>query len=151
MESATETAAVDPVGRAPVAAKVHARRLFLLFFVVLFCMGQSGDAVRVRAGICEDRKCLKLIPAKLEPATIAAYIYVAAPREGYLVFGIVCDGEERARSGPVDVTSNPAPVYQREYRNIGSGQCVAVARLTRPDGSLVTAQSLPVHVLARGE
>jgi len=112
-------------------------------------MAQSGDGFRVRAGICEDRQCLTLTHAGLEPVTIAAFVYVPREAGEVMVYGLVCDGLEVTRT-IVDLKADPAPSYHREYRNVAAGECQAVAVIERADGSRIMARSARLIVLARG-
>lgn len=117
-------------------------RAAALLVLVLVSMAQTGDALRVRAGICQNKTCTERARVAFAPADVNVQVYVAQhPGNRALVYGLFCDGidvsETRAQ---VDGDADP-PLFIRNYKDVGAGECQAVAVLQRADGSRHTARS----------
>ena len=125
-------------------------RIVLLIACVLACMAQSGDALRVRAAICQNKTCTERARVAFAPATVNVQVYIAQhPGNRALVYGLFCDGIEVSETrAQVDGDADP-PLFIRNYKEIGPGECQAVAILQRADGSRHTARSEPLILQAR--
>lgn len=127
------------------------RRAAALIAAVFLCAMQSGDAVRVRAGICEDARCRTLTNVHLEPVRVYVFVIVPMhPENRWLDYGLVCNGEAVKQTGPIDLKAHPAPSYTTEYANVRAGECWAVAIVERADGSQQKARSERLTVNRRG-
>lgn len=126
-------------------------RALLLIVAVLACMAQSGDRLHLRAGICADRTCTALTVSGFEPARVFVFVVIPQHRENRaLVYGVVCDGVEVARSEAQLDGDADGPSFSREYRDIAAGSCVAVAVLERANGARLTARSGRLMIWPRG-
>jgi hypothetical protein len=116
-------------------AKAQSRWLVLAGIAVLLSTTVAADKVlppvRVTAGICEKvgKKCARMRAAHaFAPARVRVDVYLAPhPDNVGLSYGLVCDGLPVQESGASPV---PPMIFQ-EYRDVGKGECVAVATLQR--------------------
>lgn len=110
------------------------RRAALLAIAILACLAQAGDTLRIRASICQDRKCMKRTQVAFAPARVRVEVFVPRALDGRrMAYGVVCDGAPVTES-IVDVDADYAPLYIAEYPGIDAGECYAEAHLIMASG-----------------
>lgn len=128
------------------------RTALLLTLAVLASVAQRADEspLRVRAGICKDRKCMERSQVAFAPARVSVQVYLGQhPGNRALAYGLQCDGVTVAESqAQVDGESDP-PLFLREFVDVDAGDCLAVATLARADGSQHTARSERLLIQSR--
>lgn len=131
-------------------------RAALAIAAVYTCLGitavSADDQVRVRAGLCEDKKCMKRTAIGFAPVRVNVQVYVKPHADNRaLIYGLVCDGEWIQESRVQLDGEVSGPLFIAEYRDVGQGECVAIAAVYRSVGEPLTARSSQLLIQARLE
>jgi hypothetical protein len=128
------------------------RRAALLTLVVLVCMGQTGDALRVRAGICTDRPCFQRAQIGFAPANIRVELYVKPHEDNVAAgYGLTCDGA-LIHESRFDLHGRASgPTFYTTYRDVGPGYCQGTAAIVRKDdeGTITRHAAMSEPVIVR--
>lgn len=107
-------------------------------------------AIRVSAAICRNRTCTERAIVGFEPARVDVQVYVPLDgRNRRLTYGLVCeDGVVAQSATQLNGTSDP-PLFVQTYRDVGAGECQAMAVVDRIDGSRQTGRSITLVIRSR--
>jgi hypothetical protein len=112
----------------------------------------SADAkpMRVSAAICRNRTCTERAIVGFEPARVDVQVYVPLDgRNRRLTYGLACeDGVVAQSATQLNGTSDP-PLFVQTYRDVGAGECQAMAVVDRIDGSRQTGRSITLVIRSR--
>lgn len=123
-------------------------RIPLLILAVLACLAPKADTapLRVRASVCENKGCTKRGQIAFAPALVRLEVFVSRSLDARrMAYGLLCDDVPVSES-KVDVQADYAPIYIRNLRDVGAGECYGIAVLELGDGSTRTAKSTLVLI-----